>query len=225
MQTIRVPDGTRVAVRLMEQLSSATAKAGDTVAFEVVEDLIIDGQLLVKQGTPARGTVVEAAAKRRMGRAGNLSYTLAETRAIDGQTIRLRATQEKKGDSNVTSTAVATTAVAVFVPVAAPFVLLRKGKDITVASGTRVEAFVEGDHSLRVGSASTTTETKIVEPQNGRMTNTDVIGLIKAGFSDDLIAAKIRASQRTFSLETSDLLNLKNAGASEKVIAAMLQVQ
>src|SRR3989442_1456997 len=48
-QIIRVPDGTRIPVRLMEQLSSATAKASDTVTFEVVEDLVIDGQLLVKQ--------------------------------------------------------------------------------------------------------------------------------------------------------------------------------
>jgi len=206
----------------MEQLSSASAKAGDTVTFEIVEDLIIDGQLLVKQGTPARGTIVEAAAKRRMGRAGNLSYTLTETRSVDGQAIRLRATQVGKGGSNVTSTAVTTgVAAAVFVP-AAPFFLLRKGKDITVASGTRVDAFVEGDHMLRVG-ASASTETSTEEPKAGMMTNADVIGLIKARFTDDLIVAKIRASKRAFSLETSDLLALKNAGASETVMAAMLR--
>jgi hypothetical protein len=220
--TIQVPDGAPIPVRLMEQLSSATAKAGDTVTFELIEDLVIDGVLLAKRGTPARGTIVEATAKRRMGRAGNLSYTILETRAVDGQTIKLRATQEKKGDSKVASTAVVTTAVAVFVPVAAPFVLLRKGKDTTVASGTRVDAFVDGDHTLRVGDAPAAAAT-VAQPQAGVMTNADVMGLIKARFSDDLIVAKIHASRRAFSLETSDLLVLKNAGASERVLGAMLQ--
>jgi hypothetical protein len=220
--TLRVPDGTPVPVRLMQQLSSATAKSGDTVTFELLEDLVIDGQLVSKRGTPARGAIVEATAKRRMGRAGNLSYTILETRAVDGQTIKLRATQERQGDSKVASTAVVTTAVAVFVPVAAPFVLLRKGKDTTVASGTRVDAFVDGDHTLRVDDALPA-EATVATSQAGVMTNADVIGLIKARFSDDLIVAKIRASRRAFSLETSDLLVLKNAGASEKVLGAMLQ--
>ena len=65
---------------------------------------------------------------------------------MDRSAIRLRALQARKGDSNVTSTAVTTAAVGVFVPVAAPLFLLRKGHDIVVPEGTRVDAFVDGDH-------------------------------------------------------------------------------
>jgi hypothetical protein len=108
------PDGTRIAVRTMERLSSATVKGGDPVGFAVVEDVVVDGEVVIKQGTPVRGTVVDAQAKQRMGRAGKLQYTVNETKGVDRSVIRLRALQDRKGDSNVTSTAV-TTAVGVFV--------------------------------------------------------------------------------------------------------------
>src|SRR6187549_3259443 len=107
----RLPDGTRISVRTMERLSSATLHDSETVTFAVVEDVVVDGEVVIKQGTPVRGTIVDAQAKRRMGRAGTLSYTVNETKAVDRSAIRLRALQDRKGDSNVTSTAVATVAV------------------------------------------------------------------------------------------------------------------
>lgn len=148
-EPVLLRDGTRVTVRLMEDVSSATAKEGDILAFEVMEDIVVDGKLLVKQGTPARGTVITAQAKRRMGRSGNLSYAVTETKAVDNSVVRLRATRERAANSSVGSTAAATAGVALLVPVAAPFVLLRKGKDVSVPNGTRMDAFVDGDHNFR----------------------------------------------------------------------------
>src|SRR5262245_47523756 len=107
-QQSRLPDGTRIAVRTMEQLSSATLKDNDPITFAVVEDVIVDGVVVIKQGTPVRGVIVDAEAKRRMGRAGKLQYTVTETKAVDRSAIRLRAVQERRGDSNVTSTTVTT---------------------------------------------------------------------------------------------------------------------
>jgi hypothetical protein len=226
----RLPDGTRIAVRVMEQLSSASVKDNDPVTFAVVEDVIVDGEVVVKQGTPVRGVIVDAAAKRRMGRAGRLSYTVNETKAVDRSVIHLRAVQERKGDSNVTSTAVTTTAVAVFVPVAAPFFLLRKGSDIVVPEGTRVEAFVDGDHLIGTGSDGRPAAASAATPvaTTGRatsLTNSDVLALHSAGFGDDVILAKIAASPAAFTVEATDLVALKKAGVSERVIAAMLGVK
>jgi hypothetical protein len=222
---VRLPDGTRLVVRLVERLTSATAKPGDTVAFEVVEDVSVDGMLFIKQGTPARGTVVEAEARRRMGRSGTLLYGLTETKSVDGQQVRLRAAQEKRANSSVTSTAVATTAVAFVIPVAAPFVLLRKGKDVTVPAGTRVDAFVDGDHQLRRAAAPPAAAPSARDARGPRITNADVVGLRKAGLRDDLIVSTIQSSSPSFSLGTSDLLELKKAGVSERVIEAMFQAR
>jgi hypothetical protein len=224
----RLPDGTRIAVRTMEQLSSATLKDGSPVTFAVVEDVVVDGEVVIKQGTPVRGTIVDAEAKRRMGRAGKLQYTVNETKAVDRSAIRLRALQDRKGDSNVTSTAVTTVAVGVFVPVAAPFFLLRKGHDIVVPEGTRIDTFVDGDHLVNAASepaapsaAAPVIAARVVPARTG-LTNADIIALRQAGFGDDLILAKISASPGAYNLAPTEMVALKKAGVSERVITAMV---
>jgi len=237
----RLPDGTRIAVRTMEPLSSATLQDGAPVTFSVVEDVVVDGEVLIKQGTPVRGTIVNAQAKRRMGRAGKLQYTVNETKAVDRSPIRLRALQDRVGDSNVTSTTVTTVAVGVFVPVAAPFFLLRKGHDIVVPEGTRIDTFVDGDHMVNAASdtaappaaapvttvAAATTAAPAVSaaPAAARptgLTNADIVALRQAGFSDELIVAKITASPAAYSVAPTDMMALKRAGVSERVISAMV---
>jgi hypothetical protein len=233
--TRRLPEGTRIAVRTMEQLSSATLKDGSPVTFAVVEDVVVDGEVVIKQGTPVRGTIVDAEAKRRMGRAGKLQYTVNETRAVDRSVIRLRAVQDRAGDSNVTSTTVTTVAVGVFVPVAAPFFLLRKGHDIVVPEGTRIDTFVDGDHVVSAAPESATlaaaAPAAIPAPSAARtpgaaaapgLTNMDIIALRQAGFGDELILAKIAASPAAFNVGPSDMVALKKAGVSERVITAMV---
>jgi len=234
----RLPDGTRIAVRTMEPLSSATVRDSDPVTFAVVEDVIVDGEVVIKQGTPVRGTIVDAQAKRRMGRAGRLQYTVNETKAVDRSAIRLRALQARKGDSNVTSTAVTTAAVGVFVPVAAPLFLLRKGHDIVVPEGTRVDAFVDGDHlvTTEIETAPAPVSTAGVlavravtslgpappAPPRAPLTNADIVALSQAGFGDELIVGKIAASPGEYNLAPTEMVALKKAGVSERVITAMV---
>ncbi|HET9272536.1 MAG TPA: hypothetical protein VFO31_30370 [Vicinamibacterales bacterium] len=226
----RLPDGTRIPVRTMEPLSSATLKDNDPVTFAVVEDVVVDGEVVIKQGTPVRGTIVDAEAKRRMGRAGKLQYTVNETKGVDRSVIRLRALQDRKGDSNVTSTAVTTVAVGVFVPVAAPFFLLRKGHDIVVPEGTRVDTFVDGDHLIgtenepaaSVAVAAATSAPAPAQPRANGLTNADIIALKQAGFSDEVVLAKIAASPAAYNLAPTEMVALKKSGVSERVITAMV---
>jgi hypothetical protein len=55
-----------------------------------------------------------------------------------------------------------------------------------------------------------------------QMTVQDVIKLSKAGFSDDLIIDQIRKTGQHFNLSTDQLLQLKQASVSEKVIEFMI---
>jgi hypothetical protein len=231
----RLPDGTRIAVRTVERLSSATLKDSDPVTFAVLEDVVVDGEVVIRQGTTVRGTIVDAEAKRRMGRAGKLQYTVNETRAVDRTLVRLRAVQERKGDSNVTSTTVTTVAVGVFVPVAAPFFLLRKGHDIVVPEGTRIDTFVDGDHMVStegdaaVLTASATPAAPAPAPAlaaapaaRPAMSNADVLALHKAGFGEELILTKIAASSPAYRTDAADLVALKKAGVPDRVVTAMV---
>lgn len=54
------------------------------------------------------------------------------------------------------------------------------------------------------------------------MTNQSVMSLLKAGLGDELVIAKINAEPCNYAVATTNILSLKNAGVSERVIAAML---
>ena len=54
------------------------------------------------------------------------------------------------------------------------------------------------------------------------LTNDSVIKLAKSGIGDDLVVASINAQPGTYSLSTDNMMALKTAGVSDKVIAAMI---
>ncbi len=59
--------------------------------------------------------------------------------------------------------------------------------------------------------------------QEAALTNQDVMKMVSAGLGEEIIVAKVREAPRTdFRLGVDDLVELRKAGASEKVVAAML---
>lgn len=54
------------------------------------------------------------------------------------------------------------------------------------------------------------------------MTNNDVIQLVKAGMSEDLIISLIAKSETTFDTSTKSIIALSKAGVSQKIISAMI---
>jgi hypothetical protein len=144
-----VPDGTKVRVRLDQSLSSATADEGQTVELSVTDPIRVDGAAVVAEGARATGTVVIAQEKRRMGRAGKLDFSVDRVRAVNGDWLPVRYTLTKKaGNSKAVSTGVITAGVAVVFWPAAPFVLLRKGKDIDINKGVTFDVFIDGNHTI-----------------------------------------------------------------------------
>jgi hypothetical protein len=143
-------DATPVKLRINRTISSGDAKVGDTVDFEVLQDISVNGTLVVSKGGLAYATVTEAQSKRRMGRAGKLDINIDYVKLFSGEKAALRAIKEVKGGSHVvgmTAGIVATSLV--FFP-AAPFFLFMHGKDITIPKGTEITAYVNGDMKLDI---------------------------------------------------------------------------
>src|ERR1700690_650492 len=63
-------DGTPIKLRLSQTVSSADAHVNDRVEFEVLEDVLVGGVVVIQKGGTALGTVTEAMPKRRMARGG-----------------------------------------------------------------------------------------------------------------------------------------------------------
>lgn len=143
-------DGTPVKLRINRNVSSADAHVGDTVDFEVLEEVLVNNVLVVPKGGLAFATVTEAQAKRRMARGGKLDINIDYVRLVDSEKAALRAVKEVKGGGHtgaMTGGIVATSLV--FFP-AAPFFLFMHGKDITIPKGTEITAYINGDLKLDV---------------------------------------------------------------------------
>ena len=65
-------DATPVRLRLMRDLNFTNVKPGDMVAFEVQDDVRIDGLLVTAHGLRATATIIQAEPKTRVGRGGKL---------------------------------------------------------------------------------------------------------------------------------------------------------
>jgi hypothetical protein len=143
-----IEDGTPIRLRLTRNLSSADAKTGDKVDFEVLDDLKVRDVLLIPRGGIAWATITEAEPKRRMGRAGKLDVNIDDVRLTDGEKAPLRAVKESKGGSHTGAMTGAMVATAIVFFPAAPLFLFMKGKDVTIPKGTEITAYVDGDISL-----------------------------------------------------------------------------
>jgi PEGA domain len=141
-------DGTPVKLRLTRNLSSGSDKTGDTVDFEVVEDLSVDGILVIPRGGIAWATITEAQPKRRMGRGGKLDVNIDSVRLKDGEKVPLRASRDDKGGGHVGAMTGAMVATSIVFFPAAPLFLFMHGKDINIPKGTEITAYVMGNIPL-----------------------------------------------------------------------------
>jgi hypothetical protein len=141
-------EATPVKLRFNRTVSSADAHVGDTVDFEVLQAISVNGTPVISKGGFAFGTVTEAQPKRRMARGGKLEINIDYVKLLDSEKAALRAVNGGKGGGHVgvmTAGIVATGIV--FFP-AAPFFLFMHGKDITLPKGAEFTAYVNGDMKL-----------------------------------------------------------------------------
>lgn len=148
MQGFGIEEGTPVKLRTARNISSADAHTGDTLDFEVLEDVFAGGVLVIPKGGIAWGTVTEAEPKRRMGRGGKLNVNIDSVRLTDGEKIALRAVKDTQGGGHVGAMTGAMVATSIVFFPAAPFFLFMHGKDITIPKGTEITAYINGDTRL-----------------------------------------------------------------------------
>jgi len=141
-------DGTPVKLRALRTVSSANTHPGDTVDFEVIYDVLLNGFSVIPRGSVAQATITTVHKKRRMGRGGKLSLRLDSIRLRSGQTVALRSGKEVRGGGHKTAmaTGMAVTALA-FYP-AAPALLFVHGQESILLQGTELTAYVHGNFPL-----------------------------------------------------------------------------
>ncbi len=145
-----IEDGTPVRMRINRTVSSADAHVGDTVDFEVLQDISVNGTLVIPKGGLAFATVTEAQPKRRMARGGKLDINIDYVKLLSSEKAALRAVKDLSGGGHTGAMVGGMVATSIVFFPAAPFFLFMHGKDISIPKGTEITAYVNGDMKLDI---------------------------------------------------------------------------
>jgi hypothetical protein len=138
-------DGTPMKLRLLNKLDSHTAKDGDEIPFDVVNDVVVGGVTVLRRGSSVTGVVTQATSSKTMGRAGKLSFTINDVQLRNGGKVPVRAFNRTSGENRAGEVV----ALMLEMPIAsAPFFLLIHGTNTSFPRGTEITAFVNGDLRL-----------------------------------------------------------------------------
>jgi hypothetical protein len=160
-QAVSLPQGTGVEIELLQDVSSETLKAGQTIPFKLVRPIEVNGKTLLPEASPATGVVESVRTSGKWGKSGAFNLTLRPLKLADGTLVHIdfyrpqikSEKREKVGEG--TTLAMAS---AYYFPLI-PAVLIagaRKGKPFNIRSGERYLVYVT---STEDASAPAATET------------------------------------------------------------------
>jgi hypothetical protein len=100
-RSVTIANGTLIAVRLGETISTERNRQGDSFVATLDEPLVIDGLVIAEKGSRASGRVVDTVEAGRVKGLAHLSLELASLMTSDGQKVELRTARfEKEGPAS-----------------------------------------------------------------------------------------------------------------------------
>ena len=104
-QTLTIPSGTTLAIRLRQLVSTDRQAEGDPFAATLDEPIVIDGFVIADKGSNVRGKITSLVNPGRVKGRAAISLELTEINTTDGQRVDIRtdtyrneAASGKKGD-------------------------------------------------------------------------------------------------------------------------------
>lgn len=138
------PDAS-IKLLLLDKLRSGDSKKNEQVNYKVDEDVFDkEGNMLIRKGTPAYGTVLTSRRAGMLGRRGSLDISVDYTTAVDGQRVNLRASKEKRGGGD--KGLITAGALLVAWPLA-----FFKGSNVSIDAGTTFVAYVKDSLKIETG--------------------------------------------------------------------------
>lgn len=84
---IPVPANTLIKVALVDPVNAKHLKEGDTIHYQVAEDVVLDGHLLFAKGEPGEGSVTKVRQAQNFGRNAEVEIDFRHTKSLDGTEV------------------------------------------------------------------------------------------------------------------------------------------
>jgi hypothetical protein len=99
-ETVTIPAGTLLTVRLRDGLSAASAQDGTNFSATLDHPLIINGMVVAERGTVQRGRVVDVAKSGRVKGRSYMALELIELNTSDGQKVDIHTETYRKEEES-----------------------------------------------------------------------------------------------------------------------------
>lgn len=159
-EIVTIPAGTEVELELLHHLNSKYCPTGSAVYLRVSEDVLQDGQVVIRKGTRVTGKIEEASKSKTMGRAGSLNFTVQRLEAVDGSLVAVDATIMSKGRKRAGAT------VGMVVAFGLPG-LFSKGRMAFAEKGTVYSASLALDREVDLAAGGDTAGTAVAAVGHG----------------------------------------------------------
>jgi hypothetical protein len=139
-QVVNLPNGTPIKLKLSETLRCENSHQGDSISFEVVNDVKIDGVIVIAQGALAYGRIVDGTTwARRVGKGGRVALEVKSVTDVTGRQTPIAEDRYIQGRGRGTEITLGTVAAP------SPLWLLWEGKHTKFPEGQIFVAVTTGD--------------------------------------------------------------------------------
>ena len=150
MLQTEVPANTLIKIALVTPINAKDLKVGDTIRYQVAEDVIIDGNLVFAKGEPGEGTVTKVRQARNFGRNAEVNIEFEKTKAIDGTYVNTFVGEEAKKEMEHLAMAAGASLAGIIIlgPIGVIAGAFVHGKNVDIPEGTEVYIQTKTDEIL-----------------------------------------------------------------------------
>ena len=103
---VEIPANTMVRLRASTTYSGKSTTQGQNVLFTVVNDVKVNGTVVIRAGAQAVGNVTEVKKASMIGQPGKVAISLNSVTAVDGTEVPLMASTVNEGDNKMVTSVI-----------------------------------------------------------------------------------------------------------------------
>ncbi len=138
-----------IRIRMLTGVDSGENELGDIVRYRVVDDVMVDGRIVIPAGLEAQGRIAEVTSAGRLGRDGRLVIDFGQLTTIDGQRVPIEISERatERNSSLELAAGASMAGVLLLGPVGLVSGYFIRGRDVEIPATT--EFYVETSRSIR----------------------------------------------------------------------------
>lgn len=142
-----LPKDTLIKIKLMSDLNTKSTKAGEPVAFQAENDVLVGGVLVVAKGAQGFGKVTKVEQRKNFGRDAKLEVAFETIESLDGGIVATEMGEKAKEETKSLAKAAGATVagLAILGPIGVVGGAFIQGQDITIPAGAELYIQVKED--------------------------------------------------------------------------------